>query len=126
MHRNGFVCLLQTSPSTWGEPFHPGGCHACGLPGARPQRLQPAVRLQHQDPKRESQLVSTTLLHYRFTFSFSMAIRNILTYPPQSSVCLTPWRRCVQRCLAWTNSSKTSTMSLSLGLATVTCHRSEK
>lgn len=43
----------------------------------------------------------------------------------QSSVCPTQWRRCVQRCRVLRNCWKMSTMSQSLVLATVTCHRSE-
>lgn len=45
----------QASSGAGGELGDSGGSHACGVPGARPKRPQPALRLQHQDPPRESQ-----------------------------------------------------------------------
>lgn len=53
-----FSNFLQTSSSAGGESGDPGGCHACGVPGARPERPQPAVCVQHQNPSRESQWVN--------------------------------------------------------------------
>ena len=56
-----FSNFLQTSSSAGGESGDPGGCHACGVPGARPERPQPAVRVQHQNPPRASQWVNFTI-----------------------------------------------------------------
>lgn len=58
---------LQASSSAGGEPGDPGGSHACGVPGARPKRPQPALRFQHQDPPRESQWVSPLTLLFILT-----------------------------------------------------------